>query len=166
VKRETLIAGGVFLLIPIAILAAAVGCTWALAHGAPQILRLLFRPICHGIPSRCLTIWNTPMPICARCTAIYVGLFTGLLIFFVAPWINEKVARWILYVAAVPMGIDGVTQLLRFRESTNSLRIATGSVAGLAFGYWILSAIERRDRFVVVSRDDGEGSASPVRGSS
>ena len=145
-KRDTLIAGSAFLLIPIGMLSAAVGCTWAIAHGASPMLRLLFRPACHGIPSRCLTIWNTPMPICARCTAIYAGLFIGLLMFFVAPWLNEKFARWTLYVAAVPMGIDGVTQLLRLRESTNSLRIATGSIAGFAFGYWILSAIERRDR--------------------
>ena len=155
-KRETLIAGGVFLLIPVAILAAAIGCTWAVAHGASPMWRLIFRPMCHGIPSRCLTLWHTPMPICARCTAIYAGLFIGLLIFFAAPWINEKAARWMLYVAAVPMGVDGVTQLMRLRESTNSLRVATGSVAGFAFGYWILSAIERRDR----ARDEEAAAAS------
>lgn len=86
------------------------------------------------------------MPICARCTAIYAGLFAGLVLFFVAPWVNEKIARWTMWIAATPMAIDGFTQLFRLRESTNSLRIATGSVAGFAFGYWILSAIERRDR--------------------
>jgi uncharacterized membrane protein len=145
VRRETLIAGGTFLLIPIVMLSAAVACTWALAHGASPLLRLAFRPMCHGIPSRCLMLWNTPMPICARCTAIYGGLFAGLVLFFIAPWIHERIARWTMYIAATPMAIDGVTQLLRFRESTNSLRIATGSVAGFAFGYWILSAIERRD---------------------
>jgi len=145
-KRNTRIVAALIASISFLILAASTLCTWAIAHGASPMLRLLFRPACHGIPSRCLTIWNTPMPICARCTAIYAGLFVGLLMFFVAPWLNEKFARWTLYVAAVPMGIDGVTQLLRLRESTNSLRIATGSIAGFAFGYWILSAIERRDR--------------------
>lgn len=144
-KRETLIAGAVFAMIPIAILTAAVFCTWLVAHGATPMLRLPFRLICHGIPHRCLTIWNTPMPICARCTAIYVGLFTGLGLFFIAPWLHERAARWTLFIASTPMAVDGITQLVRLRESTNSLRLFTGGLAGLAFGYWVLSATERRD---------------------
>lgn len=144
-KRETIIAGAVFALIPIAVVSLAVLCTWAVAHGASPMWRLPFKLLCHGIPRRCLTIWNTPMPICARCTAIYGGLFAGLLGFFVVPFVREKVARWIMFVAVTPMAIDGITQLLRLRESTNSLRLATGAAAGLTFGYWILSAIERRD---------------------
>lgn len=144
-KRETLIAGAVFALVPMAIVTLAIVCTWAVAHGASPMLRLPFKLICHGIPRRCLTIWNTPMPICARCTAIYAGLFAGLFTFFVAPWIDEKIARWTMFVAAIPMAIDGLTQLARLRESTNSLRLATGAAAGWTFGYWVLSAIERRD---------------------
>lgn len=154
-KRETLIAGAVFALIPIAIVSLAVLCTWAVAHGASPMWRLPFRVLCHGIPHRCLTIWNTPMPICARCTAIYLGMLGGLLVFFIAPWIHEKAARWTMIIAATPMGIDGVTQLLKFRESTNSLRVATGALAGFTFGYWILSAMERRDAPVIASGEDG-----------
>jgi uncharacterized membrane protein len=41
--------------------------------------------------------------------------------------------------------VDGLTQLTGLRESVNPLRIATGLIAGLAFGLWILSAVERRD---------------------
>src|SRR5207253_7590618 len=81
VKRETLIAGAVFAALPVVVLTLALIATYAVAHGAPAYVRLPFRFICHGIPRRCLTIWNTPMPICARCTAIYAGLLTGLLLF-------------------------------------------------------------------------------------
>ena len=145
-RRETLIAAAVFAAIPIVILSLSVGCTWAVAHGASPMWRLAFRVLCHGIESRCLTIWNTPMPICARCTAIYIGLFLGLATFILAPWIRERAARWMLLAAMVPMAIDGLTQLARLRESTNSLRLATGAAVGLTFGYWVLSAIERRDQ--------------------
>lgn len=158
-KRETLIGGATFALIPLTILAAATLCTWLVAHGATPMLRLPFRFICHGIEQRCLTIWNTPMPICARCTAIYIGLFGGLAVFFILPWLPEKVARWLMYAAATPMAIDGVTQALRLRESTNSLRVMTGSLAGFAFGYWILSAIERREQRSVVMRNPADPSS-------
>ena len=159
-KRETLIAGAVFTLIPIAIVSLAVVTTWAIAHGASPLLRLPFRVLCHGIPHRCLTIWDTPMPICARCTAIYVSLFFGLFTFFVAPLIHERAARWTMFIAAIPMAIDGLTQLARLRESTNSLRLITGSLAGFTFGYWVLSAIEHP---VILSREDDEGSAANQR---
>jgi len=144
-RPETRIAAPVFAAIPLAILGASMLCTWAIAHGAPMWWRLAFRFFCHGLPSRCLTLWSVPMPICARCVAIYVGLFLGLLSFFLLPWLRERVMRTVMYVAAVPMAIDGISQAMRLRESTNPLRMATGLVAGLAFGIWVLSALERRE---------------------
>src|SRR4051794_29688857 len=92
VKRETLIAGAVFAALPAVGLTLAFTVTYAVAHGAPAYVLLPSRFICHGIPRRCLAIWNTPMPICARCTAIYAGLFTGLLLFPLMPWMRERVA--------------------------------------------------------------------------
>jgi uncharacterized membrane protein len=40
------------------------------------------------------------------------------------------------------MALDGFTQLARLRVSTNTLRIETGLILGIAFGVWALSAIE------------------------
>ena len=38
----------------------------------------------------------------------------------------------------MPLGIDGLTQLTTLRESTNTLRIVTGVLAGIAFALWAL----------------------------
>ncbi len=140
--RNARIAGMAFLCIPIFILGSSVLCNWAVAHGASPAWRLAFRVFCHGIPDRCLLLWGVPMPICARCTAIYVGLFVGLLAYSAMPWLSERVLRGVMFTAVVPLVIDGVTQLLHLRESTNALRFGTGLAAGLAFGLWVLSAIE------------------------
>jgi uncharacterized membrane protein len=142
-KRNTLIAAAAFLPIPLLILGASVLCSWAVAHGASPSWRLPFRLFCHGIASRCFVVWGVPMPICARCTAIYAGLFLGLLSFMAMPWMNEQVLRVILFVSVLPLALDGITQLLHYRESTNALRSGTGLLVGLAFGMWALSAIER-----------------------
>jgi uncharacterized membrane protein len=143
-KRDTKIVMSVVSAIPIVILSASTFCSWAIAHGASMRWRLLFRVMCHGIPSRCLDLFGVPMPICARCVGIYAGLFTGLVAFWLLPIVTERVMRTIAFIAVTPLAIDGLTQLARLRESTNPLRLATGLAAGLAFGMWILAAVERR----------------------
>ncbi|HEV7767079.1 MAG TPA: DUF2085 domain-containing protein [Thermoanaerobaculia bacterium] len=107
--------------------------------------RSLFLMMCHGRIERSFTLFDVPMPICARCTGIYLGMLSALLAFKLIPLLRERVMRVIALVAILPLGIDGVTQLLGFRESVNVLRVTTGVIAGLAFGLWILSAVERRD---------------------
>jgi len=111
--------------------------------------RMLFRLVCHGIPSRCLLLFGVPMPICARCTAIYGGLIVGTLLSGLLPEMRETTARIIVALSALPMAIDGGTQLIRLRESTNALRLETGLVAGIAIALWALTASRTRPATVV-----------------
>lgn len=148
-KRDTKIVAATLVAIAGAILSASVACTAAIAHGASMRWRIPFRIFCHGIPERCLYLWNVPMPICARCTAIYAGLMLSFAAFLILPLMKESIARMALYVAVVPMAIDGFTQLVHLRLSTNPLRIETGLLAGVAFGVWALSAIENHDTVTI-----------------
>ncbi len=143
-KRDTKIVLAVVAAIPALILTASTICSWAVGNGASERWRLLFRTICHGRPERCLELFGAPMPICARCTAIYAGILAGLALFPLMSWLQERFMRVVAFAALTPLAIDGLTQLAGLRESTNPLRIATGLIAGLAFGLWILSAVERR----------------------
>ncbi len=143
-KRDTKIVLGFIAAIPTVILGAATLCTLAIAQGASMQWRLLFRLMCHGKVERCLTLFGARMPICARCVGIYAGMLLGILAFWAVPLLREKVMRGVAFAATVPLALDGLTQLAGLRESTNELRIATGVIAGLAFGLWILSAVERR----------------------
>ena len=143
-KRDTKIVLAFIAAIPTVILGAATLCTWAVGQGASMQWRLLFRLMCHGRMERCLELFGAPMPICARCVGIYAGMLLGILAFWAIPLLREKVMRTVALVCVVPLAIDGLTQLSGLRESTNELRVATGIVAGLAFGLWILSAVERR----------------------
>jgi len=145
VKRETKIIAALLTAISGAILSASVACTAAIAGGASMRWRVLFRVFCHGIPERCLYVWGVPMPICARCTAIYAGLIFSLAVFLILPRMKESIARMVLYASLVPMAIDGFTQLAGLRLSTNPLRVETGLLAGLAFGVWALSAMENHE---------------------
>lgn len=142
-RRDTKIVLAFIAAIPTVILGASALCSWAIAHGASMRWRILFRMMCHGRVERCLELFGVPMPICARCTGIYLGLFAGLFAFRLIPLLRERVMRSVAFIAVIPLALDGLTQLVGLRESVNPLRIATGVIAGLAFGLWILSAVER-----------------------
>ena len=142
-KRDTKIVLAFIGAIPAAILGASTLCAWAISLGASMQWRVLFRLMCHGRVERCLELFAVPMPICARCVGIYGGMLVGIFAFWAVPLLRERVMRGFAIAAALPLAIDGLTQLSGLRESTNALRIATGVLAGLAFGLWILSAVER-----------------------
>jgi uncharacterized membrane protein len=148
-RRDTKIVAAFVGAVPLMILSASTLCSYAIANGASTRWRMLFRVVCHQIPARCIELFGTPMPICARCTAIYAGLFLGLVAFFFLPPIRERVVRIALLIAVLPLAIDGTTQLIGLRESTNELRIVTGILAGIVFGIWILEAVERPENPVV-----------------
>lgn len=142
-KRDTKIIAAFVAGIAAMILLASSSFSWAVAHGASPRWRILFRMLCHGIERRCLILFGVPMPICARCTAIYIGLIAGVAAFFIAPTIRERTMRTMMFVATVPIALDGISQALLVRESTNPLRLMTGFIAAFAFGMWALTAVER-----------------------
>jgi len=159
VSRDTRITALCLAAMALLILGSSTSVTIAIAHGAPSFLRLPFKLMCHGIPHRCLTIFDTPMPICARCFGIYAGFLLGLIAFPVVlktadsgqrtagphPRLLSAV-RCLLSIAAIPILADGLTQAIGLRESTNPLRMATGLTIGAAFGLWALTSIEIRAR--------------------
>jgi uncharacterized membrane protein len=159
VSRDTRITALCLAALALVPLIASASATIAIAHGASPMLRLPFKLMCHGIAHRCLTIYGTPMPICARCVGIYGGFLAGLLAFPVVMKTTDNGQRtagphprllsavgWLLSLTALAMFFDGVTQAIGLRESTNPLRLATGLAVGAAFGLWALIAIETRAR--------------------
>jgi uncharacterized membrane protein len=150
-KRDTKIVLAFVGSIPLLILTSATLTAFAISHGASMRWRLLFRLMCHGRPERCLDLFGVPMPICARCTGIYLGLIGGFAVYWLFRRASEKALRVAAFIALTPLAVDGLTQLTGLRESTNGLRVATGLVAGLAFGLWILGAVERRGETAVTA---------------
>ncbi|HYM60239.1 MAG TPA: DUF2085 domain-containing protein [Thermoanaerobaculia bacterium] len=159
--RSARIAAACFATVPVAILGASLLVTFAIAHGAPSGLRTVFRLLCHGIATRCIVLWGVPMPICARCTAIYVGLLAGVaLLAPLLPLLTERASKLILFIAIIPLAIDGLTQATGLRESTNALRGVTGFLAGAAFGWWAVTSIERSARALADSHTTPESNSN------
>ena len=49
-----------------------------------------------------------------------------------------RLPPWLALALAAPLFIDGVTQGIGLRDSTNELRVMTGSLAGITLVAWVL----------------------------
>lgn len=93
---------------------------------------------CHALPERSLHWSGRPMPICARCTGLWIGYGLAAIAvwFWVLPW-------WASLLLITPLAIDGGTQALGWRTSNNTLRLVTGLTAGIGeimFIVWALAS--------------------------
>jgi uncharacterized membrane protein len=114
-----------------------------LAVGISDTVFRFFSVFCHQLPWRSLFYGDIQMPVCARCASIYAATALGL-IFLRLKGFGEKEFRmnWLLFILLLaPTGIDGTTQMLGWRESTNALRLVTGVPYGLAYAYVLAWAV-------------------------
>ena len=133
-----------------ALLAAAWGAFCAIILAAPillhyshresaSVLYLSFSNICHQNPDRSFFLWGHSLPVCARCSGIYLGLFLGSLIenrFIHRSLQSRRV--WIL-AACLPMLCDVVLSYSGLWLGTDLGRFFTG----LWFGSLISTLLVR-----------------------
>ena len=90
--------------------------------------------LCHQKSERSIYINGNQMPFCSRCTAIWLGIVIGLgIMIFYSIELNNKFLIAV-FLGILPLGIDGVGQLIGLWESTNIIRFLTGSITGIVCG--------------------------------
>ena len=83
-------------------------------------------------------LYGYKLGVCARDTAIYLGLLLAPLLYFVTIKQLKKTPHiFYAFLFLIPMGLDGVGQLFGLWESTNLMRLITGFIAGIGIGYFL-----------------------------
>lgn len=83
-------------------------------------------------------------PVCARDIGFYFGMLIGGIVMLIARRGEEKMPNLLfLLIFILPMAIDGITQLLYLRESTNELRLITGFLAGMIIPFYLMPVLNR-----------------------
>ncbi len=82
---------------------------------------------CHRRGDRSFFVCGRQFGVCARCT----GLLSGFALSPLAVPLGTAFLIPAAYAALVLLGLDGGTQLVGWRESTNRLRVVTGVAVGL-----------------------------------
>ena len=128
-----------------------------LLQSIANIILIMYKVTCHQLPERTLFIFGYQMAVCARCFAIYVAFLAGCVLF---AFIRKRLKIWSLkyfVILCIPMAIDGFAQLFGVPlprgfgpgweliwtvESTNMMRIITGSIFGLACSLYVLPYLQ------------------------
>ncbi len=118
--------------------------------------------VCHRISERSFHIGNYQLPLCARCSGMYLGAVTALVFQVVIGWKRLKIPHWsiiaLLVVFVAAFGIDGANSYLYLLKQlspgifpnipniyvpNNTLRLLTGSGMGLAMGVMLFPAFNQ-----------------------
>ncbi len=91
----------------------------------------LYQTFCHQLPYRSSYVFGHKVCLCDRCVALYAGLLLGGLIYTRLRGRLRSISLFTFALFAVPMALDGFTQLFGWRESDLTLRLVTGLVFGL-----------------------------------
>lgn len=81
---------------------------------------------CHQLPERSFKINSYTLPVCARCTGVFIGQLMAVALFLFGiqcPWLLA------VFLLAL-MGFDWMLQHLGIKQSTNFRRLFTGICGG------------------------------------
>ena len=118
--------------------------------------------VCHRISERSFHIGNYQLPLCARCSGMYLGVVTGLIFQSITGWKRGKAPHWsmiaLLVVFFLAFAIDGsnsylylikqvspgfLPQIPNIYLPNNTLRLLTGSGMGLGMAVMLFPAFNQ-----------------------
>ena len=118
--------------------------------------------VCHRIGERSFHIGSYQLPLCARCSGMYLGAVTGLVFQSVIGWKRIKIPHWsmiaVLVAFLLAFGIDGANSYLYLLKQVspgilpripniyipnNTLRLLTGSGMGLGIAVMLFPAFNQ-----------------------
>lgn len=136
-----------------AILLAPLAQTFDLTNISAPIYKF-FSFICHQQPERSFHIHMHQFAVCARCFGVYFGLLLGFLSypFFRKIEEIEPIARFWLFLALIPIGVDWTLGVFGIWENTHWSRLVTGAILGFACAVFIVPALVELFRLLTVKR--------------
>jgi uncharacterized membrane protein len=103
--------------------------------------------ICHQRPDRCFWIRGRPMPVCARCTGLYVSaaLAAPLALVF-ASGLSSRRARAVATIAAVPTLVTWSLEMAGLAHPSNAVRAIAALPLGFGAAWLVMSILSHRPR--------------------
>lgn len=101
---------------------------------------------CHQMPERSFFYKGKQFPVCARCTGVFFGHMTAIVLFLRGKKVSFRTCLSLMGI----MGLDWGIQEAGIMESTNPRRLVTGFCGGLGlFSFYGLLVRYLRDKFLL-----------------
>jgi uncharacterized membrane protein len=116
---------------------------WVAAlFAAPVALRPVCAFICHQRPERSFFVAGAPLPVCARCTGLYLGAALAMPLALVAGSIvPARRARVTLLLAALPTALTWMIEFAGWMPFSNTARAIAALPLGFAAAWLVLTTI-------------------------
>ena len=100
--------------------------------------------VCHQLPARSFQLWAHQMPVCARCTGIYLGAAVAAIV--ALPWTRLAIrrSRAVLIAAALPTVLTLVYEWTTGEMPANGIRFAAGVPIGLVVASLVVTAADNQ----------------------
>lgn len=118
--------------LPAATFAATRAHAPAIAHACAFAVYAIGALVCHQKPERSFHLWTAQLPVCARCTGIYVGAVLGLVLR------SGRTSRTLLIAAVVPTAATLVFEWTTGIMPSNAIRFAAGLPLGMVVSWLVL----------------------------
>ena len=99
--------------------------------------------VCAQIPAHSFYLFGHQLGLCARNLSIYASMFLGSLIFVLTKKRIPGIPWWAWVLMLLPIAVDGLTQMVGWRESTWELRVITGTLFGLGNVWFALPMMHK-----------------------
>ena len=146
-------AFGWALLLPLATFAASRTPPARAWHALAFLIYSAGSVVCHQLPARSFELWSTQMPVCARCTGIYLGgAVMAIASLFrlrpdrARPVLDARRSRYALAAAALPTAVTLAFEWITGNVPSNLMRAASGLPLGIVVVVVILGTFGERDR--------------------
>jgi hypothetical protein len=125
--------------IPTAAVAAAQPAPGAFTYACALLVYAIGSLVCHQLPERSFHLWTRQLPVCARCTGIYVGAAIGSLAALAIParGIGAGVERAIVLAACVPTAATLAFEWTTGVTPSNPARAAAGAALGAPIAWLV-----------------------------
>jgi uncharacterized membrane protein len=142
-------------LLAVLAIAAVLALFLAPPHGLLDKADRVAFAVCHRIPARSFSVAGRPLPLCARCSGTYLGALAGLVALLLrgrgnAARLPAPKFLIVFGLFLVAWAVDGLNSFLssfpgapHLYEPQNLLRLATGTLEGLAIAAVMLPAFNR-----------------------
>jgi uncharacterized membrane protein len=113
-----------------------------------QILHKIGFAICHQLPERSFFVGGEQLPLCSRCTGIYLGIFITLTFYFFTRFIRHKkpscpphIIIGVISIIFVLLLVFNALSPLFNIPTNNILRFITGIFFGMSLPLFLIPAI-------------------------